>query len=122
MAEGTLIEIVPTYEVSADLVGRAAAAVSIGLPQRAGLPDAGSVVEVGLLSYTSAGSTVIGVHKHRNTTPEETQTMTPPATEAASAVAFTSNHFEKGEVLSLSVDPTNSVTTVVGWVRYRPDA
>ncbi len=92
---------------------------AIGVAQMLVVPFDCHVAEVGLLSETSAGVTTIGIHLNKNTTPEESDTMTPPTSEPAGVLTFdgTGHSFLKGETLTISVDPTNGINNARGWAR-----
>lgn len=98
----------------------ATVSASIAVNQRWICPTPGSVVEVGIIGYTDLGSTTIGVHKNLNTTPDETQVVSPATAPPATIATFTSNSFAKGDVLSIGITPTNVGGNNIAWVRFRP--
>lgn len=81
---------------------------SIGQTGRKQMSRPGRVTKVTVASSNDSGSTAVGVHVNLNTTADETVTEgTDPGAGVMGEFLFTSNSFVAGDMLSVSVDPTN---------------
>jgi len=80
-------------------------------------PFDGELKRVMLYSTTDGGVTIVGFHKNKNTTAQDTDTVDMDAT--TTATFNFSSSFSAGDQLSISVDPTsgmNSVNVTCVWL------
>tara|TARA_X000001382_G_scaffold113987_2_gene92059 strand:- start:335 stop:991 length:657 start_codon:yes stop_codon:yes gene_type:complete len=96
--------------------GRATTDTSIGVHQKFVAPYDGKLLKVLARTESAGGSSVMGFHKASNTTTDPSGTATEEITVDMSAADTTyefeftaTSKFNKGDVIALSIDPTNAL-------------
>jgi|TARA_Y100000310_G_scaffold107779_2_gene106212 hypothetical protein len=82
-------------------------------------PYDGEIEWVKLYTDGNAGSTIIGLHVNENTTATETDTQTLNAATLTTFSFTGTSQFSAGDLLHLSIDPTNSTSEAVALVRWK---
>ena len=96
--------------------GRATTGTSISVHQKLIAPYNGKLLKVLARTESAGGSSVMGFHKASNTTTDPSGTATEEITVNMSAADTTyefeftaTSKFNKGDVIALSIDPTNAL-------------